>query len=97
LAHTVLNSFLGRIFFRPITQFIVNIERNIERQQNLQRGLVICFLFRLGKILNSTTTTSSEEASCLSTSPDKGIFLIMKSPSLPLDPEGQKKRKIFQG
>jgi hypothetical protein len=97
LAHTVLNSFLGRIFFRPITQFIVNIERNIERSLNLQRGLVINFLFRLGKILNSTTTTNSEGTSCLSTWPDKGTFLIIKSPSLPLDPEGQKKRKILQG
>lgn len=38
-------SFLGKLI-RPITQFFVNIERNIEREYNLQRGLVIFLLIK---------------------------------------------------
>lgn len=40
LAHHILNNTIFGKIVKPITTFIVNIERRIEREYDLQRGLV---------------------------------------------------------
>ena len=87
LIHVAFNkSIIGKLI-RPITTFFMNIERRIEREYDLQRGLVIIFsYFRLGKILNYTMIIKWEEISCSNTLPEnRNIFLIMKITPISLD------------